>query len=137
MADKTVTPSSVLASSAADVRRGVAGVAIAAGQSLYKDTSDNTMKLYDANGVAPANVFAGISQHAAAVGQPISFVYSDPSFTPGFAVAAGEVLIGSATPGGIAVVADIASGLFVTILGIGIGSNKVKLDPVVSGVAAV
>jgi hypothetical protein len=136
MSDPVVVSASVLASSNADIRRGTAGAAITAGQTLYKDTADGLMKLYDANGAAPLNVYAGIALHSSAIGQPIAFVYSDPSFTPGFTVAAGATLIGSATPGGIAPVADAAATWFVTILGIGIGSNKIKLSPVVSGVAA-
>src|SRR5258708_6568545 len=105
MSDYAVTPSGVLSSgvnAGATNKSGIAGESITAGQSLYKDATDgNKMKLSDANVAAKSKV-AGVSLHAALAGQPIQYSESDPNFTPGFTIAAGDVVVASATPGGLA-----------------------------------
>lgn len=133
-ADYTVTATSVLASTAAVTVKGVAGASITAGMSLAKDT-DNSLKAYDANGAGALHTFAGIALNGAATGQPVFYATSDASFTPGFTVAAGAVVIGSATAGLLCPVADLATGHYLTIVGVGIGSNKIKFSPVAAGVA--
>jgi len=132
--DYSVTATSVLASSSATTSRGTAGTSITAGQSLAK-AADGTLVLFDANAAAPANVFLGISLSGGATGQPIFYVTADTSFTPGFTVAAGAIVIGSSTAGGLCPAADLATGHYLTIVGVGIGSNKIKMSPVAAGVA--
>jgi hypothetical protein len=135
MADFTVTPANVLASvNATIVYNAKAGATITAGQNLYKDT-DNTMKLLDANGADPSFKFAGIALNGASAGQPIAYVVNDPDFTPGYALAAGDVVITSGTAGASAPVDDAASGWYVTVLGVGKGNNKMALNPVAAGAA--
>lgn len=133
-ADYTVTATSVLASSDSSVTKGTAGATITTGQSLAK-AADGTLILFDSNASAPANKFFGIALNGGASGQPILYATADSSFTPGFTVAAGAVVIGSATAGGLCPVADLATGHYLTIVGVGIGSNKIKLAPLFSGVA--
>jgi hypothetical protein len=95
-------------------------VAIAAGQPVYEDTAalDSIgrpkFKLYDANATTPTAITSGvrgIAANSAGTNQPVSVVIYDPAFTHGLAgVTKGDVLIASATAGGIAPVADLASG---------------------------
>jgi len=132
--DYSVTATSVLASSSASSTKGTAGTTITAGQSLAK-AADNTLVLFDANGSAPANVFVGIALNGGATGQPIFYVTADPAFTPGFTVAAGAIVIGSSTAGGLCPAADLATGHYLTIVGVGIGSNKIKMSTLAAGVA--
>lgn len=134
-ADYTVTATSVIASASATLSRGTAGAAITAGQSVAIDT-DHSIKLYDANsGTATLRVFAGIACNGASTGQPVTYCTADSAFTPGFTVAAGAIVIGSATAGGLCPAADLASGSYLTIVGVGIGSNRIKLNPLAAGVA--
>jgi hypothetical protein len=136
MADYTVTPSNVIASDKSKRVEGVAGVAITAGQVLYLDPADKTLKLYKANGVAPISTLVGIALHGALVGQPLEYVTVDPAFQPGFTVLAGDSVIGSGViAGNLCPDADKASGWFVTQIGVGIGSNKIKMQINASGVA--
>jgi hypothetical protein len=136
MADYSVTAANVLASANAQKKTGTAGATITAGQSLYIDTADsNKLKLYDANAASPANVMAGIALHASLAGQPITYVISDPAFTPGFAITAGATVIGSATPGGLCPDADKVTGWYVNEVGHGISTTQIKMAIVASGVA--
>ena len=120
MADLVLTPANVSASALAVRISGIAGVAITAGQTVYEDVVDldafsrPKIKLYDANAAITTAMLGsvrGVAENTAGVGQPVSVVISDPSFTHGLAgVTKGDVLIASATAGGIAPVADLASG---------------------------
>jgi len=136
MADISITPANVIASSAANVQRGVAGGTLTAGMPVYLDSADGKYKAADANGTGDMTNVKGIALHGAAAGQPIAFATEDPDFAPGATVAAGAVLIVSATPGGIAPAADAATGMFTTVVGVGKGSNKIALKLVAAGVAA-
>ncbi len=134
MADYSVTAANVIASLKASKATGIAGTTIAAGQTLYI-AADGTLGLYGANGSAPANVFAGVALDGGAAGQPITYVKLDAAFQPGFAINAGDIVIGSANAGAMAPVTDLASGMYLTILGVGIGGNKMLLSPIAAGVA--
>lgn len=134
MANYSVTAASVLQSVNASIKRGTAGAAITAGMSLAKDSSGNLVA-FDANGVSPLNKFVGIAIAGAASGQQVLYTDDDPSFTPGFALAANAIVIGSATPGLMAPAADLATGDYLSIIGVGIGSNKMLISPLASSVA--
>lgn len=118
MADLTITAASVLASTQATLATGTAGAAITAGQPVYRDDSDldsyglGKLKLADANGASTAvQTVLGLAAHAAASGQPLRVITSDPDFTHGLSgVAAGDCVILSATAGALCPVADLASG---------------------------
>lgn len=135
MADISITASSVLASSDAFKRTGVAGVAITAGQSLYIDTANsNVLKLADSDGTTPANSFAGIALHSAASGQPIQYALTDPSFTFGGTVSAGDAIYLSDTPGGITkTFSELETGDKVIVLGVALTTTTMNLSPVVGG----
>jgi len=132
--DYTVTAANVVASSSASISRGTAGASITAGQVLAINAS-NQLVLADANGASPLMNVAGIALNSASSGQPVLYVTADAAFAPGFTVAANAIVILSATPGGLAPAADNATGYYLTVVGVGIGSNKLKLDFHASGVA--
>ena len=132
MADLTLTASSVVPGDSAIIQSGVAGAAIAAGEVVYKDTSDsNKLKLADANGAtAIIRLVAGIAICSAAAGQRVSYVTEDDDLTLGSGLfAIGDVLILSATAGKIAPVADLATGMYNTVLGIATTTGKINFKP--------
>ncbi len=131
MSALSVTPANVLASANATKQTGVAGATITAGQALYVDTANgNVMKLLDADAVAPANVYAGIALHGSLTGQPITYVLSDPTFTPGATLVSGDTIWTSATAGGITkTAADNSSGVKVTVIGSATSSTVMNLSP--------
>ncbi len=125
--DYSVTAASVVCSNARFVQRGTAAATITAGQGLALDSTGNLV-LCDANsGTALTRTLVGISLNAAATGQPVNYTSLDDSFTPGFTVAAGAIVIVSTTAGGLSPAADATTGHYVTVVGVGIGSNKIKL----------
>ncbi len=134
MANYSVTAASVLASASAQVGTGVAGATITAGQPIYKDVASDTYKLCDADVLAAGVKCDGISLNAASLNQPLDFVIRDDSFTPGFTLAAGAVVIVSATAGSLCPVADAVSGMYVSVLMVGIGGNLAKVQLLSAGV---
>lgn len=142
MASLTITAANVVKSSTGRSTQGIAGVAITAGQCLYKDTTDsNKMKLFDANGTAPANVFAGIALHAASANQPILYVTEDPEFTTGatdITLGAGAVYAAS-TPGAMTqTIGDLVDGSKIVVVGVPVnGDGAINLKPVTGGTITV
>ncbi len=137
MPEKVIVPANVLASPAAqNVYSGKAGATITQGQLLYKDPIDLSLKLYVANGAAPTNVLEGIALNEAEPGQYVAYTQRDAALTPGYPIAAGDVIIGaSSTPGASTDAADAAVGDFVVVLGVGIGNNQLNFNPTASGKA--
>jgi hypothetical protein len=137
MADLTVTASQVLPDTNYDIRKGIAAAAITAGQVVCLDTTTLTVKLWDANDTA-VNVFQpGIAVCNAAAGQTVAWqeaAGAEITIGAGAAPANGAVFVGSATPGGIAAVADLAAGWLRAIIGIGKTGNKIKLLAGYSGI---
>jgi hypothetical protein len=137
-ADYTVTAANVKASKKTSSRDSShdAGVTITRGQAVYLDTSvnPNVWKLADANLSAAAANVMGVALNDAVADQPLFVVTHDESFTPGFTIAAGEIVILSATAGAFCPVADAATGMYVSVAMIGTGSNKAKLSILQSGV---
>lgn len=138
MANLNITAANVLPSDNAIIEHGVAGVAIAAGDVLYRDTSDsNKLKLADANDAsAIVRAVRGIAVNSAAAGQRVSYVTEDSALTLGTGlVAIGDGLILSATPGKIAPEADLASGMYRTNLGIAVSTAAISFKPFAVAVA--
>lgn len=144
MANKTVTAANVIASSTATKTTGVGGEALDIGEIVYRDaTAGNKWKLADADASAAA---AGIVDDlsdiglvlsgCAADGQPVVVLTQDNDLTHGLAsVTAGEILILSATPGAVAPVGDLGSGMFPHILMIAKSATKAVFRPVAGPVA--
>jgi hypothetical protein len=136
MADLSITAANVVAGSGATKESGVAGATITAGQAVYKDASDGgKFKLAD-NDSATAAVrsFYGIALHGASSGQPLTVLKEGP-ITIGATVAVGTVYMTSSTAGGIAPVADAATGDYVTVIGIGTSTTVIEVQPLAAGAA--
>jgi hypothetical protein len=133
MADVTVTAASVLAPTARK-RTGTAGVAITAGQVVYRDAADKLFKLGDADatGVGAITKYY-IALNGAAAGQPLVVVESG-NITFNAALTAGTAYYLSPNPGGIAPLGDVLSGDNVILLGLARSTTVLAFAPIISGV---
>lgn len=133
--DHSVTAASVLQSDAASLEDGIAGEAITVGMAVYKDAANsNVIKMAQCDGTSAQADVVGIAlTTASAAGQPVKYARSDVSFTPGFSINSGVAVYLSATFGKLCPVADLASTNYGVVIGIGIGSNKIKLYPLKGG----
>jgi hypothetical protein len=113
---------------------GTAGGTVTAGQPVYADTTaSNKLKACDADVLESSKVI-GIAMHGASDGQPLQYCYGgNLTFNSAFTV--GEVYVASTTAGGIAPYADLASGDFVTILGVATTATNLKIGILYSGIA--
>ena len=135
MADVSITAANVVADEGFGYSDGIAGVAVTAGQAVYKDANDaNKFKLADANASLAAATAVGIALHGAAAGQPLR-VMTSGTLTIGGTVAAGLIYVVSATAGGIAPSADLTTGWYTTVLGLGISTTKISVGLTSAGVA--
>ncbi len=136
MSAVSITAANVAPSSAASPRKiAIAGVAITAGQLIYLDTADsNKAKLADADADA-TSVVAGIAINNAAAGQPVAYIEEDSNFTIGGTVTAGVAYFLGLAGGDIVPYADIATGDFVTVIGVGKTGNKLHFKPLYTGQA--
>jgi hypothetical protein len=117
MADLSITAANVVPGVGAKIRNGTAGAAVTAGQVVYLDPADSRFKLADCdNASATVRNAYGIALHAAAIGQPLAVQYAG-ELTMGATLAAGVAYYLSPNAGGIAPVADIASGDHTVIIG--------------------
>lgn len=118
MVDLTITAANVVAGSNADIEHGKAGMAITAGQVLYKEVATKTFKLADSNSAtAEAKDPYGIALHAAAANQPLA-VHKKGDITIGATLTPGTAYYLSETPGGIQPAADLGSGEKVSQIGL-------------------
>jgi hypothetical protein len=142
MADLAVTAAQVIGEP--DLRNQttkVAGVAINAGQVVYFDEATGLLRLADADpsgsgDPATQSKAAGIALCSCAANQPCTYQYAG-EVTLGAAAApvVGQTYCVSVTAGGIAPYADLTSGKYVTVLGVGKASNKIVLGINASGIA--
>lgn len=134
MADISVTAASVDPGAGATVTRYTAGATITAGQTVYSDSTDsNKVKAADADGSATAEC-VGIAVNGGANNQPIH-VLSAGNLNPGGTVVVGEIYAVSTTAGGIAPEADLGTGDFPTLLGIGTTTSNINVQLHVGGIA--
>lgn len=113
---------------------GTAGETVTAGQPVYLKASDSKYYKADANASAEAAGAVAIMLHGADAGQPIKAQSGgDITIGAGAAPAVGTIYVVSGTAGGIAPSADIATGWYVTILGVGAASNIIKMKVYASG----
>jgi hypothetical protein len=126
MADYSVTAASVVKTSTTSISEGIAGATVTAGQAVYIDTADSSkLKGCDADAQA-SSVCAGIALHGAANGQPLKYA-TGGSLTFNSAFAAGDVVCVSTTVGGLAPYADLASGDFITVIGIATSATNLRI----------
>lgn len=129
MADLTITAANVVPGTGARIVQGTAGATITAGQVVYKDASDSDKyKLADCDSATAAVRGAvGIALNGASAGQPVSVIVGG-QVTIGATIAAGVAYYLSATPGGICPVADLGSGDYPLILGMGVSTTVLDVD---------
>lgn len=132
MADISVTPASVVPVEAIYVD-GTAGETITAGMTCYLSTDSKYYKA-DNNDTAAKAVVKGIALNGASLNQPIR-IQTGGTITIGATVAVGTIYVQSTTAGGIAPSADLATGNYVTILGVATTAAILKLGINVSGIA--
>lgn len=136
MVDLAVTPSQVVGVGSYSSQVRIAGATIVAGDALYLDSS-NQWLLADANVSATEANAIGIALNGGDSGQPVTAITNGTvNLGAAAAAAAGVVYVVSATAGNIAPDVDVTTGAYLTILGVGIGSNQVKLSINASGVVA-
>ena len=126
MADVSVTAASVVKTTTTLISEGIAGGTVTAGQPVYSDSTDsNKLKAADAD-VQATSVAVGIALHGAASGQPLKYATSgNLTFNSCFTV--GAIYVVSTTTGGIAPDTDLASGDYVTILGIATSATNLNI----------
>lgn len=140
MADITVTAANVgFGASTVKTRPVQFGEAVTQGQSVYQSGTDNKYYRTDADVLATA-VAAGIVMSPASTNGYGTIAVSSESpgqalVNLGATLAIGTVYCVSTTPGGICPVADLASGDFITILGVATTAALLDLRIVVSNTA--
>lgn len=122
MADISITATDVVPGSNANTETGTAGVTITAGQTVYLDSTTNTIKLADANASSATAACKGIALHGATAGQPVTY-QKGGSITLGTVLTAGKIYVNAATAGGIAPSADLTTGWRTTILGVALTTS--------------
>lgn len=131
--DISVTASAVIKGTGAATTSGIAGGTITAGQPLYSDTSaSNKMKPADCNLSSAAATVAGIALHGAELDQPIVYL-TGGNLTFNAVLTIGKAYIASATAGGIAPIADLATGWYTSLLGIATSTTNLAVNIINSG----
>lgn len=105
---------------------GTAGATIVAGQVVYRDPADGLLKLCDSDSSILTARAKGIAANGATAGQSLAY-YIDGDVVLGVATTVAEIYLTSDTPGGIRPVADVDSGDWVSVLGVGIGNQTIRL----------
>lgn len=135
MADLSITAANVVAQAGAITDVATFGATVTAGQMIYKDTADASLKLADNNSAtAAARTPLGMALNGGAAGQPCKFI-KEGDVAVGTILTAGVAYYLSDTPGGICPVADLASGEYPTVIGIAISTSVLRIKINASGVA--
>lgn len=122
MADLTITASNVVAGTGATIATGTAGEALAAGDAVYIDSTDNgNLKKCQHDGTAVEADCVGIVLAAVADNATASYI-TEGDLCLGTLLVIGVVYVVSAAFGLIAVVGDAGSGDYLTILGVATGT---------------
>ena len=134
MADPSLTSSAVIPSDGATLENYTAGATIAAGQPVYADATaldakrKGKAKPADANASAATALVVGIAASSASAGQPVRVITADADYTHGLTgVVAGDIIILSATAGGLAPAGDMASGMRPSVVMLATSSTKAIL----------
>lgn len=105
------------------------GEAITQGQAVYQNTSDNKYYKTDADDTVAKSLCAGIALTKGDA-DDYGVICTDGDMDLGATLTIGETyaLDGGGTTGAIAPVADLATGDWVTILGVAITASRIHLD---------
>jgi hypothetical protein len=129
MVDLTIVPANVIAGANAQRASGTAGVAITAGQLIYKDGTTGKYLQCD-NNAADTNARkpAGIALNNAALNQPIDLLTSG-DITIGATVTPGtDYFLSTAATGTICPRADVVSGMNVCLIGLAKSASVIAVD---------
>lgn len=135
MTDISITAANVVAGEGSTVEHGAAGVAITAGQIVYRDPTTKKYLLADSNSATvAARTPRGFALNGAAANQPLGVLTAGP-ITVGGTLTAGVAYYLSDTAGGLCPVADVGSGEYSSIMGIATSTTVLNVDIQSSGVA--
>lgn len=135
MADLSITAANVAAEEGAvSKQEWVAGATITAGQAVYIDTAaSNVAKLAQSDGTELEGTVKGIALNGASSGQPVIIAVSG-SLDIGATLTVGQTYVLSQTAGGIAPIADLTTGDYVSHIGVATAADTLRLSIVNSGV---
>lgn len=134
MAALTITAAEVQKTATTVSKSYRAGATIGAGQVVYIDT-DNEAQLSDADGAAALRAVKGIAINSASDQQPIEVaIAGDITLGATAAPVRGTAyFLGKSAAGALGPFGDLAAGDTSIFVCIGIGSNRVRLNPTVGG----
>lgn len=139
MADLSITATQVKRITGTP-RWGTAAETITAGQPVYID--DGKLRPAVATSAYAADA-VGVALNGGAVDQPIEYLLLEQGAVidlgAAAAAAAGKIYVVSGSAGGLSPHTDAttpATGEYATVVGVGIGNNRVALGKIASGVAA-
>lgn len=127
MADLTITAANVVVDTNATIEHGFASAAITAGQVVHKDANGKYALADTDSATALARKPRGIALNGGAIGQPIA-VLTKGDVTIGATIEAGTGYWLSGTAGGLCPVADVASGDYPCLIGIGKSTTVLTVD---------
>ena len=135
MAELTITAANVIKGAGTTSRAGIAGATLTAGMPIYLDNTDEDLgKPCQANAEATASC-DGICLNGASAGQPFDYLPSgDITLGTGVMTKGETYAVSDATAGKIRPVDELASGDYVTILGVAESTSVLALDIQNSGV---
>lgn len=126
MADLTITAASVVPGTNARFKRGTAGESITQGQPVYLKASDSRYWLAQNDGTSAEADAKGIATNAAAAGQEVK-IQVGGLITIGATVAVGKTYDVSAAYGAICPDADVGSGKYKKVLGVGYSTTQIEM----------
>lgn len=134
MADLTIAQASVVPQpNAVIVRDGFIGASITAGSPMWWDDVAMTFKNADAATSAAVAAVAGICLSTTFAGQPASRIIAG-DLAVGAVLTVGQTYVLSSNAGKIAPISDVATGMWVTILGVAISTSVLRLGLLPSGI---
>lgn len=135
MTDLIITPANVIAGSNAHNISGTAGVAITAGQLIYKDPTTKKYLLADNNAAAvEARKPEGVALNNAALNQPINLQTSGDITIGATLVAGTDYFLSGAATGAICPRADVIATMNVVLIGLARSTTVLAIDIQASGV---
>lgn len=110
----------------------VAGETVTAGGSAYKSSTDGKWYKADANDTAAKAECLGVFANSASTNQPVTVVTGRVAY--GAILEAGKIYVVSNTAGGIDPVDDLGTSAYTTVVGYGLSTTVMNVQPFASGV---
>jgi hypothetical protein len=129
MTDLVIVAANVQAGANAQRAAGTAGVAIAAGQCVYKDPATSKYLLCDNNATdTHARKPDGIALNNAAINQPVDLVTSGDVTLGPVLTAGADYFLSAAATGAICPRADVIAGMQVCLIGLAKSTTVLAID---------